>query len=117
MGYGRGKFVERTEFVVGGMLLRIQNAEADAACASVDRRPAVYGLLRADAFQFAAGDAESGQRNEDVLFPAANGLLEVFPFPVQFVLVLHRNRRGGVFEIYRFDLFTQRARCVRESFY
>src|SRR5580692_12496115 len=106
MGYGGGKPVERAEFVVGGMLLRIQHAETDAACASVDRRSAVHGLLRADALQFAARDAESGQRNEDVLFPAANGLLEVLPFAVQFVLVLHGDRRGRVFKIYRLDLFT-----------
>ena len=58
-------------------------------------------------FNSRLGTQHPEQRHEDVLFPARDGLLEIFPFAAQFVLVLHGNGRGRVFKIYGHDLFAQ----------
>jgi hypothetical protein len=83
------------------------HAVTDATCASMERGSAVHGLLRADAILFAAGVVASEKRDEDVLFPAGNGVLESFSFAVQFVLVVHGNKRVGICEICGYDLFAQ----------
>src|SRR5271155_5804497 len=95
------------------MLRRIQHAEVDAALVPVDRRPALFRLLRANAVQFETGHAGRA-RHEKVLSAARDWLLEVLPFGIQLFLVLHRHWSGGVFEIWRFDLLPRCARSIRQ---
>ncbi len=106
--------VDGAVLLLGGMLLRVQHAEADAPHLRLDRGPARRRLLRAHAVEPPARDAEPGRRHAHVLLPARVRVLEVLRHAALRVLVLHGDRRGGVREGRRLDLLSRRPGHLRE---
>src|SRR2546429_2649631 len=98
------------------MLLRLQSAEVDAAPFQLDGRTCDDGLLRADALQQPPWH-RGHRRHEDVLRVADAGALENLRDALRFFLVLHGDWRGGIWQIWRHDLFPRWAGLVRQLVY